>query len=434
MAQRAIREYDAKTLLARHWPDFVGGPLRYPGRVVQVGPDTPLDGLAEKAPWLAGERLAVKPDVLAGRRGKHGLVLLDAGWEDARAWLLRMRGTTAVVGGVSGELTHFVVEPFIGTERQYYLAIRTERDRDDVLFSPAGGIDIEEHLDQVRTISVPVWPPRDAPDFGPLFDGQPEVPAQLHASLAGFCAGIYRYFRALGFAFMELNPFTVHGGELWPLDLKARLDDSARFECGTLWGDVDFPAPFGRRLTPEERAVTRLDERSGASLKLTVLNPAGRIWTMVAGGGASVVYTDTIADLGRAGDLGNYGEYSGNPSSDETYEYTRIVLDLLTRGSGADGPGGDGKCLIIGGGIANFTDVAATFAGIIRALREFAPRLRSSGVRVLVRRGGPNYREGLRLMRELGGELGISIDVYGPDTHMTRVIGLALGGAANGGA
>ena len=33
-----------------------------------------------------------------------------------------------------------------------------------------------------------------------------------------------------------------------------------------------------------------MDAKSGASLKLTVLNPEGRIWTMVAGGGASVIY------------------------------------------------------------------------------------------------------------------------------------------------
>jgi hypothetical protein len=33
-----------------------------------------------------------------------------------------------------------------------------------------------------------------------------------------------------------------------------------------------------------------LDSKSGASLKLTILNKSGRIWTMVAGGGASVIY------------------------------------------------------------------------------------------------------------------------------------------------
>ena len=34
--------------------------------------------------------------------------------------------------------------------------------------------------------------------------------------------------------------------------------------------------------------------QTGASLKLTILNPACRIWTMVAGGGASVIYADTV--------------------------------------------------------------------------------------------------------------------------------------------
>lgn len=33
-------------------------------------------------------------------------------------------------------------------------------------------------------------------------------------------------------------------------------------------------------------------------------------------------------------------------------------------------PDGRKRALLIGGGIANFTDVAATFSGIIRALRE----------------------------------------------------------------
>ncbi len=33
-------------------------------------------------------------------------------------------------------------------------------------------------------------------------------------------------------------------------------------------------------------------------------------------------------------------------------------------------PDGRRRALVVGGGIANFTDVAATFNGIIRALRE----------------------------------------------------------------
>lgn len=47
----------------------------------------------------------------------------------------------------------------------------------------------------------------------------------------------------------------------------------------------------------QEAYIADLDAKSGASLKLTLLNPRGRIWTMVAGGGASVVYRYTIIFL-----------------------------------------------------------------------------------------------------------------------------------------
>ena len=51
--------------------------------------------------------------------------------------------------------------------------------------------------------------------------------------------------------------------------------------------------------------------------------------------------------------------------------------------------------LIIGGGIANFTNVADSFKDIIKALAEHHTRLIEHKVSIFVRRGGPNYQEGL---------------------------------------
>ena len=56
----------------------------------------------------------------------------------------------------------------------------------------------------------------------------------------------------------------------------------------------------------------------------------------------------------------------------------------------------DGKILIIGGGIANFTNVADTLRGIIRAIKETKEKLKANNAKIYVRRGGPNYKEGLR--------------------------------------
>ena len=44
------------------------------------------------------------------------------------------------------------------------------------------------------------------------------------------------------------------------------------------------------------------------TLQLTILNEKGNIWTMVAGGGASVIYADTIVDMGGVDELANYGK------------------------------------------------------------------------------------------------------------------------------
>ncbi len=173
-----------------------------------------------------------------------------------------------------------------------------------------------------------------------------------------------------------------------PLDVAARIDETAGFLCRGRWGDLDLLPPFGRAPWPEEDFVRSLDSSSGASLKLTILNHSGRIWTMVAGGGASVVFADTcvlarvvvaaaaaaanaaanavycaaavacgaaattdfmcrahrwrclylcsICDLGASDELANYGEYSGAPSELQTYECARrhtrwwCALVLLT--------------------------------------------------------------------------------------------------------
>jgi ATP citrate (pro-S)-lyase len=69
--------------------------------------------------------------------------------------------------------------------------------------------------------------------------------------------------------------------------------------------------------------------------------------------------------------------------------------------------------LIIGGGIANFTNVAATFGGIIDALKNYKEGLQRHKVKIFVRRGGPNYQEGLKKMRLVGETIGIEVQVFG---------------------
>lgn len=249
------------------------------------------------------------------------------------------------------------------------------------------------------------------------------VPVARQEYLAGFIVALFKLFRDLNFVYMEINPLVfTDDGRITPLDMAAKIDETAHFLNSAKWGTIEFPAPFGRAEFPEEAYIKKLDQSSGSSLKLTILNQYGRVWTMVAGGGASVVYADTISDLGYGNELANYGEYSGAPTLQETYEYARTIFALITRHKDPRG-----KILIIGGGIANFTDVAATFTGIQKALKQFRDEFLEHKVDIWVRRAGPNYQEGLRNMRNTANELGLPIRLYGPETHITAVVPLALG-------
>ena len=433
MAQKAIREYDGKALFAKHWNEYFDG-FHYPFKSVLV---TSGDELREKAKehgfeWLNQEPLVAKPDMLFGKRGKNGLVLFkvekpgDVTLEDAAKWIDEKRShDITLLSGEKGRLTHFIIEPFTPhtQEQEYYISATTVGEDDVLYMSAEGGMEVEENWDKVNEVHIPINM-SDADMEKAVKSHIPEgIPEENRTAFASFAIQFYKFFRDLHFAYLEINPIVMlENGEMAILDLVARLDDTAGFMMRDAWGDIEFPTPFGMEdMSPEEKAIAEADSKSGASLKLTVLNPQGRIWTMVAGGGASVVYADTIADFAGVEDLANYGEYSGGPTTGETKFYAETIFDLMTR---YEDP--RGKVLIIGGAIANFTDVAKTFTGIIQAMEEWAEKLKAHKTKIYVRRGGPNYEKGLKDIKEAADRLGLDIEVYGPETHVTDIVRMAL--------
>ena len=92
MAQKAIREYDAKSILAKHWnkyfPDFT-----YAYETIMVQNGSELKEAAKSKSWIKSKALVAKPDMLFGKRGKNGLVLFrdakpgDVSLEKAAGWI-----------------------------------------------------------------------------------------------------------------------------------------------------------------------------------------------------------------------------------------------------------------------------------------------------------------------------------------------------------
>ncbi len=429
MAQRGIREYDGKKILANNWKEYFGDEFIYDFKSILITPETDLEEIPQNYPWVLDTPLVAKPDMLFGKRGKLGLILFkkekpgDVKWEDAKEWIKQKMAEETEINGVKGHLTHFLIEPFVPhkPEEEYYIAMTTGEDEDIIYMSAFGGIDVEENWDKVVEVKIPITASDE--EIKKIISENVPTDIKDKEKYADFVYRLYKLFRDLHFAYLEINPLVMVENKIYPLDFVGKLDDTAQFVAGRKWGDIDFPAGFGRDLTPEEKYIKEMDEKSGASLKLTILNPEGRIWTLVAGGGASVVYADTVADLGWVKELANYGEYSGNPSRTETREYVKTVFDLMTRQKHSSGKP---KILIIGGAIANFTDVAKTFDGIIDAMKEYADKLREVGIRIYVRRGGPNYEIGLKRIKQAAEELGLPIEVYGPETHMTEIVKKAI--------
>ena len=443
MAQKAIREYDAKSILARHWdkyfPNFT---YAYETVMVQNGAD--LTEAAKTNAWLNEKTLVAKPDMLFGKRGKNGLVLFkdakpgDVSLTKATSWIDEKSSEKQTVffafdgDEPTGEpsvdmLTHFLVEPFMPhtQEEEYYISATCVGDDDMLYMSAEGGMEVEEGWDEkVTEVKFAITDTEDEIADKIKANIPADVADKDKEAYAEFAIGFFRAYRELNFAYLEINPFVMQGNTIELLDMVAKLDDTAGFMMVDEWGDVPYPTSFGMEAkSPEEEAVELADSKTGASLKLTLLKPEARIWTMVAGGGASVVYADTIADFAGIEDLANYGEYSGGPTTGETKFYAETLFDLMTREPDAEGRD---KVLIIGGAIANFTDVAKTFTGIIQAFENYEEKLKSVGTKIYVRRGGPNYEKGLKDIEEAANRMGLYIEVYGPETHVTDIVRMAL--------
>lgn len=388
MPRQKLSEYRAKTIVSqalgvpyKGWPVNAGEPLESQLKDLPAGP------------------FVVKVDEGVKGRFKKGLVLLDVQTQDL----------PKAVKTLAGKGYHWlIVEPMVTHDQagERYLSLISDKDGWILNYTASGGIDIEQHAEKVKKVRL-----NNKTDWRELAAGTGFSAEQLN-KLARTGGDNY-------FVFLEINPYLVGENGLQLLDTAVEVDDAAEFFVDN-WRADDFRRHTGHDLTPEEKVVQELDANSPASLKLSVLEPDGGIFLLLSGGGASVVVADEIHNQGFGKQLANYGEYSGNPNADETYEYTRQLLSLLLKSSAKR------KVLFIGGAVANFTDVAKTFAGVIRAIDEVAGKLRSHKVKVFVRRGGPNQEAGLAKMRDALDKHGLLGAVHDPSTPLTAAVTEAL--------
>lgn len=379
MARVKITEYRAKKIILGD--TYEGIPIPGNGKV----------RLSEKT------RYVVKVDQGVKKRFKQGLVALDKRSSEIPKAILSWKNKGFI---------RFLAEPYLPHEgnEEKYLSLERVRDGIRILYASEGGIDIEEHPEKVLRFLY----------------ASPEDSKKIASSTglkSEFLDSLVQSFEKNFFAFLEINPLVVREGETYLLDAAA-LVDSAAAHLNPGWSEDDIVEASVKH--PAEDTVKNLQKTTPASLKLNVIDPAGSIFFLLSGGGGSIVIADVAALKGAAGSIGNYGEYSGGPTREETYLYAREIIGLML------GSRARKKALVIAGGVANFTDIKRTFAGIIDALSEKAVPLQKGGVKVFVRRGGPHEAEGLALMRGFLEKEKLLGSVYGSDAPITKAIEEAL--------
>lgn len=371
MARVKLSEFRAKSLLV---PGYGG---------IGINLKTLRDDLAK----LDGSTdYIVKIDQGIKKRGKQGLIRLNVGKQAAKK---------AIEELAKKGFNRFIAEPMFKHDESEERYVSFERTRGGMLihFSEHGGVNVEDDPESVRAY------------------GEKDVPLPRD-----FVRHITEIMDSEHLAFVEINPLVVRGEDCILLDAAVLADSAGEYQAS--WTDddvVEVSEPTGA-----EAAIAEMNDNSPAAFSFRVLNPDGAIWLLLSGGGASITIADEAANRGKANMIGNYGEYSGGPTQEETYLYT---AEVLKQAFASPAPR---KAIVIAGGVANFTDVKKTFGGVIQALKERLGDLQKHGVKVFVRRGGPNETEGLAMMRRFLGDNNLLGSVHGSDIVLTDVINEAL--------
>lgn len=379
--------------------------VHVPNYVVVASADE-LAKLGQANDWMKNAKLVAKAHEALGSRFKLGLVKVGLDLKDAVAATKEMIGRQ--VGSI--KVTQVIVSEMVPHKEEYYCAVKSTREGSEVLVANCGGIEVESNWERVKRLCLEVGQ-TPSPDALEKLSKDAGFTGALTKKMADFAGKMFTCFDSEDAQYLEVNPVVVResDGELVALDAVTLLDGDAKFRHPD-W-NFQFAAEFGRAYSKDEMEVMAVDSKIKGSVKFIEI-PGGDTAMLPAGGGASVYYSDAV--VARGGKLANYAEYSGDPPDWAVEVLTEKVCSL---------PGI--KNIIVGGAIANFTDVKKTFGGIINGFRKAKSDGKLKGVKIWVRRGGPREKEGLDAMRTLKDE-GFDINVFDRNTPLTDIVDKAL--------
>lgn len=359
--------------------------LEYQGRklLMKTGVPLPLGEVAEtgeEAYRIARYKLegkgVVKAQVPVGGRGKAGGVKIVETPKEARKAAEELLGSELKGEKVSKVL---LVEK-VDIEKEYYVSILLDRERKGpvIIFSPQGGVDIEE----VATNS-PDAIYEASPD--PLIGLQPytirellyrtEVNDEHFGDFYRLLEKLFSVYEEYGATLVEINPVALtKEGKLLALDSKVKIDDDTRAS-----EKIEEILPQGI-----EGGSKTILERKAEAIGLQYVELDGSIGVIGNGAGLVMSTLDVLSQKG--GKPANFLDVGGGADA----ELMKKAYELVTEKEGLKG-----VFVNIFGGITRCDEIAS---GIVKALENTKGDL----LPLVVRLTGTNEEEGRKILKENG--------------------------------
>jgi succinyl-CoA synthetase beta subunit len=330
---------------------------------------------------LQGPPWVVKAQVHAGGRGKGGGVKIARDPAEvltaARAILEKPLVTRQT--GPEGKKVHQVlVEEGVDIERELYLSMTVDRSRARpvMIFSQAGGMDIEEVAAKtpefvVRQVLEPRtgWMPYQG--RGLVYGLNPLPGPEALRDLTSLMERLARLFLSLDCSLAEINPLVItRQGKVLAVDAKITIDDNGLVRQKEM------------KAYDDPREKDPLDAKA-QQYNLNYIRLNGNIGAMVNGAGLAMATMDLIKMAGA--EPANFLDVGGGASEEMITRGFEIILEDEKV-----------KAILINifGGILR-CDVLAR--GVVAAARKTDIR-----VPLIVRLEGTNVEEGRKILQESG--------------------------------
>ena len=253
--------------------------------------------------------VVVKAQVPTGKRGKAGGIALANAPDEAGTAAERILGME--IGGHRVETV--LVEAQVPIARELYAAVLNDPASKGplVLFSPEGGMDIEEiaenHPDKLMRHPIDI---RHGFDRDSVRSALPALGDLDRDGIVDVLERLYGAYTANDAELLEINPLVAtKDGQVIALDCKFTLDDSA----------VKRQEDLSKGGTPEKLTPLETQARD-AGLKYIELD--GNVGVLANGAGVTMTTMDAISHYG--GEPANFLEIGG-----EAYRLGREALEIV---------------------------------------------------------------------------------------------------------